>query len=136
MQSLVQDVPQPQHADKKLKYTCPVLVLFPKQLLLTLARDRIIGQMDLGYDSLESLAVSLRHKVNSDVTRDINGVWKSFCKYSSIEADNKGKGCFTAQGIKGYTNSTPAEEFNLFFSHYLTQISYCSYSSYCRKRAS
>lgn len=108
-QRLVQDVPEPQDVDKKLKYTCPVLTLFPKYLLLTLAGDRI-GQVGLGYDSLKSLVMSLRHRVNSDVTRDINGVWKSFCKNNSTEAGNKGKGCFTAQGIKGYTNNTPAEE--------------------------
>lgn len=111
-------------------------MLFPKYLLLTLARDRIIGQMDLGYDSLKSVVMFLRHRGNSVITMDKNGVWKSFCKYNSIEADNKGKCCFTAQGIKGYANNTPAKELNLFLSHYLTEISYCGYSSYCRKRAS
>lgn len=77
---------------------------------MTLAEDRI-SQVDLGHASLESVVMSLRHRVNTDVTRDINSVGKSFYKYSSIEADNKWKGCFTAQRIKGYTNNTPADEF-------------------------
>lgn len=73
MQPLGQDVPQPQHADEKLIHTCPVLMVFPKYLLLTLFGDSVKGQMVLEYESLEDVVMSLKHKVSLSVTRDIKG---------------------------------------------------------------
>lgn len=99
IQPFGQEVPQPQDADKKLIHACPVLILLlPKYLLLTFVGDRLKGQTDLGYDSTEVVAMSLRHKASSGVTRDIKRSCEVFCKYRNSEAENKGRDCFNAQG--------------------------------------